>query len=484
MVQSNAKLSKAEAIAALYKRGNLEYKFHAAQKLLYDKYIEADKNTISVWEISRQFGKTTLLVMMSYMQCLKKPNSLVKYLTDTKVHAESIVIPLFDQFFQDCPEELRPKYLANKFKYIFPNGSQIQLAGSDGGHYEKLRGQKTDLVLVDEAGFCSNLSEIIKSVLLPTTIHTGGKIILATTPPKDPEHEFIEFAEEAELNGLYHKFTIEDNPILTREEKDRMIKNMGGINHPSVRRELFCERIRNVDSCVIPEFTDELVTNIVKTWERPPFFDNYVSMDIGGKDLTAVLYGYYDFRLDKIIIEDEIVYDFTKKDQNIEKLTKAMVAMEASLWFNEKVNELKVPTKRVSDINPIVTQEISKYSNRQIYFSNARKDDKMAAVNNLRSLLAAEKIIISPKCPNLLRHLKNAKWSGSKTTLDFARSADNGHYDLVDALVYFTRAVDCKKNPYPPGYGLNIDRQNIQFNGTNPYKTSNLAATFKKIYNK
>ena len=83
---------------------------------------------------------------------------------------------------EDCPEHLKPTYIESKFTYHFANGSSIQLAGSDNKHYERLRGQKSDLVLVDEAGFCDNLKHIVKSILLPTLTHTGGKIVLASTP--------------------------------------------------------------------------------------------------------------------------------------------------------------------------------------------------------------------------------------------------------------------------------------------------------------
>lgn len=100
-----------------------------------------------------------------------------------------------------------------------------------------------------------------------------------------------------------------------------MIKELGGINTEAARRELFCEIIKDSHSSALPEFTPELEKEIVKEWPKPPHYDSYVSMDLGGKDLTAVLFAYYDFRADKVVIEDELIMDFRETESNIEKLT-------------------------------------------------------------------------------------------------------------------------------------------------------------------
>ena len=98
-------------------------------------------------------------------------------------------------------------------------------------------------------------------------------------------------------------------------------------------------------------------------------------------------------------------------------------------------NEQRKPYLRVSDINYIVVNEIAKYSNYKINFITARKDDKEAALNNLRVMVGGNKVIINPKCQTLIRHLRNVKWA-NKNRETFARSPDDGHYDAVDALKY------------------------------------------------
>lgn len=475
-------LSRHEIIAELWARGNLLYKCHKVQKEMYNIFYDSAKNSTLVWLLARQSGKSYLLSILALEQALRKKNSIIKIVTDTKLHIKSIVEPIFKELLEDCPESLKPEYKINLFTYVFPNGSQIQLAGTDAKHYEKLRGQKADLVLVDEAGFCNELDEIVKSVLIPTTTHTGGRIILASTPAQDEDHPFITFIEEAELNSKLTKKTVYDNPLLTLEQIERIKEKMGGDKSERWRREYLCELIKSTSLSVIPEFNDDLVKEIVKEWPKPPFYDAYVSMDIGGKDLTALIFGYYDFRSGRLIIEDELSFDFKEKDNHIKTLVGAIVEKEKKLWTNVLTSELKKPHKRISDIDYIAQQEIYQHSYGTIQFMPSRKDNKDASINNLRVLLANKKIIIHPRCVTLIRHLKNVKWKSSNNKDTFARSPDNGHYDFVDSMLYLSRNVDFGKNPYPAGYELNLRPADAFVQNYDNFYKKSPVEIYKKIF--
>ena len=477
---SPKKVSKSAAIAELWNRGELSWKCHSVQKDMRSVFYNADDNATLVWLLARQSGKSVELAILALEQCLRKPNSIVKLLTDTKLHAQSIFDPIFKMLLEDCPEHLKPAYVESKFTYHFSNGSSIQLAGSDNKHYERLRGQKSDLVLVDEAGFCDNLKHIVKSVLLPTLTHTGGKIVLASTPPTDSDHDFYEFIEQAELNNTLTKKTIHDNPLLKGEQVQRIIKEMGGENSPQFRREYLCEVIREEENVLFPEFTPELEAEIVKEWPKPPFYDTYVAMDLGYKDLTAVLFAYYDFKADKVIFEDEIV--LSGKELQLPDLTERIIKKEADLWTNPLSNEVKIPNIRVSDINYIVTKEIARISNGDLIFDVAKKDDNEAALNKLRVMLANEQIIINPKCTTLIRHLKNVKWKSPNNRVLFGRSPDDGHYDAVDALKYLIRNINFNKNPYPAHLNMNYATTNY-IEATSGYYDSGKNDIYHRIFN-
>ena len=311
------------------------------------EYYEADCYDLSIGNESHLYllanglvtHNTFALCVLALEQCLRKPNSIVKFVSPTKVQVNNNVRPLFKKLLEDCPEELVPTFKATDYIYYFPNGSEIQLAGTDSKHAEKLRGGDSHAAFVDEAGSCADLDNIVKSILLPTTLITKGKIILAGTPPADADHEFLGFIEEGEQRGSLIKKTVYDNPRITKEQLDELITELGGIDTDACKRELFCILIKDPNRSVVPEFTKELEQEIVQDWVKPPHYDPYVAMDIGLKDLTVLLFGYYDFKNDKIIIEDELVVDFKKPDIGIAYLIKEIKAKEKDLWFNPLTNE-------------------------------------------------------------------------------------------------------------------------------------------------
>lgn len=475
-------ISKKQINDELWKRGILTHKMHAVQKEMFNIYINAEPQSTLVWLLARQSGKSYLLAIIALMHAIQNPNSIIKLLTDTKLHVQTIFEPLFTEILEDCPEDVKPEYLPSKFIYVFPNGSQIQMAGTDANNAERLRGQKSSLVLVDEAAFCNNLKYNVMSILFPTTTHTGGKIILASTPPEQADHEFIEFIEVAEQEKLITKKTLFDNPLLSDDKKNHIISRYhGGVNNINFRREYLCELIRDEAKTVIPEFDEELQNQIVMEYNKPPFYTPYVSMDIGFKDLTVVLFGYYDFKADKLIIEDEIVKE--GKDLKLDKFSEEILAKEEQLWMNHLTNELIKPEVRVSDIEYIVIGEINRASQNRLNFQAVKKAPgyKLPLINQARVMLQNHKIVINPRCVVLQQHLKNARWKDSSTKDDFARSPGVGHYDAVDAFLYMIKSVNFSKNPYPNNYGRSPDNT-FYNNGGFGYSPPNSKTAAVQVY--
>lgn len=475
------KLGKKEAIVELWRRANLSWKLKSNQKELYDLFYNSP-HRVQTWLLSRRSGKTYSLALLAIEACIKTPNTIVKFVAPTKLQVDNILRPIMRTILEDCPEEITPDYSKKDYIYYFKNGSEIQLAGSEGGHAEKLRGSSSNISIVDEAQDVTDLNYIIKSILLPTTLTTNGKIILSGTPPKDMTHDFIDFIEEAESRNTLIKKTIYDNPMLSLEVIEDFALECGGKESETFRREGMCELIKETSTSVLPEFNAELEKEIVREWDKPGFFKTFEAMDLGFKDLTGVLFAYYDFKANKIIIEDEIT--LKGKEVKLPELAAAIKLKEEQLWTNIYTNEINRPTLRVSDINHIVTSEISRFSDGLINFTPARKDDRQAAINNLRVLLKDQRIIINPRCKVLIRHLRNVKWDRSRnpSSAIFARSVDDSHYDLVDCLLYLTRHIDFTKNPYPAGHGM--DMKNVYVNNPDKFysKNNNQIEVFKKVF--
>lgn len=484
MVETKLKYDRNVLIEEIWRRGSISsIKLDPAQKE-FDRLVKESDETIPVILSSRRLGKTWWALVLSLETCLKTPNAVVKFVAPTKEMINDIVEKTMPQILEDCPALLQPNQYKSKYVYKFHNGSRLEMAGINSGHADKIRGGYANLIIVDEAGFCNDLLNTIRRVLTPLTTNTMGKIILLSTPPDDLEHDFLKLVEEAEMRGVLIKKTIYDNPRIKPEEIEHILAAYPGREkHPDFRREYLCQIQKNKELSVIPEFDDELVKSIVKPWKKPTMFDGYVGMDLGFKDLTVVVFGYYDFRAAKLIIEDEIVMNFQIQANTLQKLVRQMHEKEQDIFSDPMTHELKKPAMRVSDINYIVLKEIHHFSKGLISFSSAKKDDKQAAINNLRILLATEKVIINPKCTTVISHLMNAKWSKTNKAI-FDRSPDHGHYDAVDALLYLSRAVDFNKNPYPRGYDyeqadLYVKPEVSNFSGSNSPIVQNMKTLFK-----
>jgi len=445
-----------EARARLWSIGNLEWKFDPTQKRMYEFWKGVEKKT-TVINCARRLGKSYFLTIIAIQQCLQNPKSIVKFLQPEQKMIRINIRPIMNTIMEDCPVDLRPSFQTKDNIYKFTNGSEIQLAGTDNGNHEKLRGGDSHLCIIDEAAFVkSELQYIVRSVLMPTTFLTGGKLLLSSTSPLEADHDFAKYMEDAEINNSLFRVTLletlEDNkdvenPRFTPELIEEIIAEYpGGMSNDDFRRECLCEIIHDGENSIIPEFTDELKFDIVKPWPKPAFYDSYVSMDVGFRDLTVVLFAYYDFENSVVVIEDELVMN--GPTMTTEALAKNIKIKEHDLWTNPISQEFSPPYMRVSDNNLIMINDLQKLHG--ITFLPTAKDGKNEAVNKARIMIGGYRVYINPKCKVLIHHLKHGTWSKNKKS--FNRSPDNGHYDAIDAIIYLLRNINETKNPFPRGY--------------------------------
>lgn len=439
----------------LWKLGELEWKLDTTQKKIYEFFHECQKKVIVV-NASRRLGKSFSLVVFAMEECLKNPKSIVKFLQPKQNMIRINITPIFNTLLEDCPKDLRPHFNGKDNIYEFPNGSQIQLAGTDNGNAEKIRGGNAHLCIVDEAGFCSDLNYLVNSILIPTTTLTQGKIILSSTTPPNSEHEFIEYMRIAGAQDSLIVKTIydaledhktEESPRITTHLINEIISNTpGGEKSDSFQTEYLCKILNKSQSSVIPEFDDEIIQDTVVDWPRPDFCDKYVAMDIGHIDFTFVLFAYYDFSNAVIVIEDELCIN--GPTMTTESLSNDIKNKEKTLWYNKKTAQYDEPLIRVSDNNLIMINDLIRL--HKLVFIPTQKDNKEAQISQLRILIQNRQVIINPRCKILIEHLKHATWDKSRK--DFKRSEAYGHYDGIDALVYLVRNIDRNRNPYPKGY--------------------------------
>jgi hypothetical protein len=437
-------LTPTQARRQIWESGNIvDFILDVNQKEVYTQY-KTSKRKRHIAVFARQMGKSFGLLTIADQECRLRPGITVCYIAPRLNQAKKIVRSTFTDLHRTCPVELRPKYMTQESAYVYPNGSRIEMSGFNAGEIEAMRGPKAHLIIVDECGFMTDLKYGLRSVLTPKLNSTKGSMLLCSTLPKSAAHEYWEFVKRAEFDGTLFRKDIYQCPRYTKEDIEGFAEEMGGFDSIDFRREFLNEMITDQESAVFPEATEEKLATITSEHKRPAFYDSYVSMDIGFRDYTAVLFAYYDFIKGKVIIEDEILLKGNKVTTT--SLTTLVKAKELDLFGAKK------PYLRISDNNnPIFLNELA-MAPHDLSFMPTAKDNKEAAISKVRLLIQQEKLVVNPRCKNLINHLKYATWNSKRTGFD--RDLQNGHFDAADAIIYMIRNINFQKNPYPNSYFL------------------------------
>jgi hypothetical protein len=441
------KATRDQKIREAWQRGRLRYKLHSGQHRILDAFLKA-KYQLFVGECARQLGKTILEAILALEMAIGKPKSKTKIGTAFQTDLLEFIIPAFDFVLRDCPDDLRPSFKSQKSKYVFRNGSEIKLIGLD-RKPNGLRGTVIDLIILSEAGFISNLHYLFKSVIIPATTHRPDcRVLMLSTPPETPAHEFLDYVEKAEYEGAYIKLTIYSNPLIDQETIDRLMKESGGPNSTTWRREYLCEHITDANLAIISGWDEKYVENIPRD-QFYPFYHKYDAMDLGVKDNTAVIFGYYDFVRALLIIEDE--YVINGPDLTTVILKKDIEEKEKGLW-----GETPKVYLRISDNNnPLLLQDLSHL--HKLHFVPTDKGSLEEMVNTVKIMVDSGRIRVHERCKQLRGCLKYGVWDKNRSK--FAQSLVYGHFDALAALIYLVRNLNQSTNPIPPDFQLDKDNQ-------------------------
>lgn len=481
-------LTKEQAVYEAWRRGRLRYKLRPWQRPLYDKLWAAIQDpTCASYAVnaSRRFGKTTTFMVIAFEVLLRTPGSLCRYASFTQKSCHNVLQPIYRWLIEDCPPDFLPK-LGSDNIIKFHNGSELHMAGVDGGHDDDLRGNASNLSIVDEGGFFStDVEYILNSVLLPQQTTTGGTTLLASTPPKSPQHPWVKVFRQHEVRG--HSVTIPINEFRDQlpEHEVAAIKaiteSYGGETSTSFRREFLCHFITDAERQIIPE-VPEVGSPTIDEYRQ--YYHNYVSIDHGTSDLTAGLWGHYNFKEATLYIERELTInhrigepmaDAINMKATTKDLAEHCVKIETELGWQDYY-------RRVLDvINPQVQIDLASLYGYST--TPPSKKNLEAMVNEARTWLREGRVVIDPSCKILLRSLEAGIWTkpDSNGKRQFDRLPGLGHCDHVAALVYMIRSIDVHSNPVPHLHNFQEEKQFVSPENRAP-QPSGLHSTLNNVF--
>lgn len=452
-------------------------------------------------DISRQRGKSWKWTVFAVVWCHCFPGQQVKYLAQYGTSVRGIIAPTISMLIEDMPREFQPKAQTEESvkedkvdtKWRFPhNGGEsvLHATGANNQHYKALRGPRAHLLIQDECGFYDDFDEV-QSALRPMLITTGGCSVYATTPAESPAHPSERTCQALKAAGRHVHRTIHNHPRLSAEEIDERLLSEALLKGMTLeqfkrttyyRREYLCMHIVESSRAVTPEWTEP--ANPLEpdgtTWgddhlleiPRPLFFDAYDGLDIGfTRDPSAWVGGYWDWSSARLVIEAETPPLYRTR---ADALAAAILEQRRLLWpcpGPRPSREAKkspcgtywLPWASVGDGSGNGAEKLVELQGEGLHFQHAEKPDLESRVNELRTLIAAGKLWVHPRCKNLREQLATGLWADKHAKNDFERT-EKGHLDHLAALVDLVHAIDRNRRPVPNDWG--VDMHNTAHDGT------------------
>lgn len=448
-----ATVAQRQLLDAAWRQGELAFQLTPSQCEVHAKirhWEQHGKGRVFCLDSGRRWGKSVLLCTIALEDAVRYAGFRVVYLAPTYDMVKKITLPLFAQLLQTCPPALRPTHVKSENAYVFGNGSRIELIGLD-TRPDGARGTGVDKVLPDEAAFFDNLEYLVVSILFPQMLgRPHARMVAASTPPVTPMHYWsTDMVPNAAADEAHDRKTLDDASQYSEEEIAFFYSQMpGGRDGVAARREYRAEHIADETMQIVPEFP-KVEKDIVRAVEPPAWRDCYVSLDPGFHDMSAVLFGYWHWDEQKLVIEDEIA----AARMNSRDLANAIKDKEERLWgdirrrtSNGQYQLRPQPYLRVSDNDPRLLADLA--LDHKLTFVPTQKSDLDKQVNALRVGIQTGSILIHPRCKKLCLHMRMGVWKKAGTL--FAREGGElGHFDLIAALTYMWRNIHKRRNPMP-----------------------------------
>lgn len=256
----------------------MDFQLHTTQKI-----VALDPSRFRVLCCGRRWGKTTLAIDQMKGR-LAIPNSRVAYIAPTYQQARDIA---WEQLKKDLANA--GNINESRLEIELVNGSKLFLRGWES--IETLRGQRFDMIVLDEVAMMRGFAGTWQEVIRPTLTDTRGEALFISTP-KGFNHFYDLFNQESrDKDYKSFQFKTSDNPHIPPEEIE---KSRLEVTEDRFAQEYLAD-FRKTEGLVYKEFTrgrhvfKNEPKNVIKTFGGLDFgFTNPTAAITVKKDRYAV----------------------------------------------------------------------------------------------------------------------------------------------------------------------------------------------------
>ncbi len=320
------------------------------------------------------------------------------------------------------------------------------LGAKDEGAIGQFQGKTMSLFYGDEMTlFPESVIDMIDTRL--SNPHSMGYGAMNPSHPNHKLKKWIDLAESGDPNYYSLHFTLDDNPYVDEEYKQRIRNSLSGLFYKRNYLGIWC-----LAEGAIFDFFDRSIHVIA----RPPRAAEYwiAGIDYGAVNpfacvLIGVSTGQYTQTGPQLWIEKEYYWDPSSKGQGRQK---------TNTEFADDVQAFLEPyAVRGVYIDPSAASFKLDLQKRGIKVIDAN-NEVFDGITHMTSMVRDGKVLICDSCPNLIREIQGYVWDSKQAEKGYDEPMKKNDH-AVDALRYavFTHKV-AVYNPYnhnPHDYGKN-----------------------------
>jgi hypothetical protein len=450
------------------------------------QWVDSGQRGVAVQRWARQTGKSWAAIAFALCEMQRRPGLIVRYAALTAKSCAAIVLPTVRRLAAMQPEECRVTVSEWRGEVAAPNGSVLVWAGTDNEQFERLRGPRAHLIVLDEAAFYADL-EGVERALLPQLNTTAGWALYVSSPPETPAHPFVQRDAAARGHGRWSHATIYDSPRYSPEavagieaaEAQRLGVSVETLRATSYwQREYLASIVTEETRAALPAWTPEAEAALVGDWQRPQYFDGYVGLDVGRwGDPHFAVFGYHCPASNTFTVEYEL--EMPSATTHIGAFVEACKRLEAEAWgvsrwegtlygatrddvarwpahlrqlFDEAAP--RQPYLRVGDDDARLVIDVRASHGYAVV--PASKSDKYSAVDELNARIRERRWRVHRRCVRTIEQYRSTLWNRARSEWE---RTPRDHGDAVDVSVYVQRAIrwhrDCRPPAHPDAaYGI------------------------------